>query len=114
MAKGEIEVFEFLRAKSSIKGIDINDLQELLTNAQKHKTYKNYAIKMINASNILVHNTSNGANILLKCVKDYYNSNNTACFAIKKELGVTVDENSCTDCPKCYVKYIEKLKNGEL
>ena len=60
MAKGEIEVFEFLRAKSSIKGIDINDLQELLTDAQKHKTYKNYAIKMINANNILVHNTSNG------------------------------------------------------
>ena len=49
-----------------------------------------------------------------KELEDYYNTNNTACFAIKKELGVTVNENSCTDCPKCYVKYIEKLKNGEL
>ena len=48
MAKGEIEVFEFLRAKSSIKGIDINDLQELLTNAQKHKTYKNYDLDLYN------------------------------------------------------------------
>ena len=106
MAKGEIEVFEFLRAKSSIKGIDINDLQELLTDAHKNKTHKNYAIKMLNANNILVHNTSNGANILLKCVKDFYNTNNTACIAIKSESDVAdqlpkliINQRYCTMPP---------------
>ena len=45
MTVNEIEVFEFLKAKSRIKNLDINDLQSLLTNASKGKTFKNYTIK---------------------------------------------------------------------
>lgn len=109
--KGEIEVFEFLRAKSSIKGINIYDLQTLLTDAERGKQFKNYSIKMSNQGHLLIYNTANNTNILLKCVKDYYKTENVSCPKIRKELGL---DSSEVDCAQCYVNYIEKLKNGEL
>ena len=112
--KGEIEVFEFLRSKSSIKGIDIHDLQELLTNAQKNKNHKNYGIKMLNQNSILIFDSLNNSNILLKCVKDYYQTSNTACNRIRKDLGIESEECNMPNCSQCYVKYIDKIKNGEI
>lgn len=112
--KGEIEVFEFLRAKSCIKGININDLQELLTNAQRGKQHKGYMIKMLNYCSILIFDSNNSSNILLKCIKDHY-CTNLSCPRIRKELGVpTENENSVINCSECYVRYIEKIKNGEI
>lgn len=109
--KGEIEVFEFLRAKSSIKGINIHDLQTLLIDAKKGKQFKNYSIKMSNQGHLLIYNTANNTNILLKCVRDHYKTETASCPKIRKELGLDTTE---IDCAQCYVNYIEKLKNNEL
>ena len=114
---GEIEVFEFLKAKSSIKGIDIRDLQMLLTDAYKGKTYKNYTIKMISCGSILIYDRRSNNNILLKCVSQYYKTTNNTCERIRKELNsynVNRDSNAMPMCSECYLKYIEKIKNGEI
>lgn len=108
--KGEIEVFEFLRAKSSIKGIHIDDLQSLLTNAQKNKTFKHYSIKMLNQGSTLIYDSSNNNNILLKCVSEYY-CKGKACNVIRKELNLNSENINCSEC---YVQYIDKLKNNDL
>lgn len=110
MAKGEIEVFEFLKAKSSIKGIDINDLQILLDNAARGKTYKNYTIKMINIGSILIFDSFTSNNIILRCVKEHLKTNND-CIKIKRDLEIQTEEINCS---QCYLKYIEKIKNGTL
>lgn len=109
--QGEIEVFEFLKNKNSIKGIEISDLQELLKDARKNKSYKNYTIKMLNQNSILLFDSYNSSNILLKCVKDYYKTNNP-CHKIRKELGA--DDSDVPNCSLCYTKYIEKINNGEI
>ena len=109
----EIEAFEFLKAKSCIKGIHVDDLQSLLTNATVGKKYKNYSIKMLQ-QNMLLINNSDGANknILFKCVKDFYPTKQTDCTRIRTELGTY--NNDLPKCSECYIKYIDKLKNGEL
>lgn len=112
--KGEIEVFEFLRAKSCVKGININDLQILLTNAQKGKQYKGYSIKMLNYCSTLIFDSSNSSNILLKCVKDHFETSNQSCPRIRKELGISENEDTVMNCSECYIKCIEKIKNGEM
>ena len=53
----EIEAFEFLKAKSCIKGIHVDDLQSLLTNATVGKKYKNYSIKMLQQNMLLINNS---------------------------------------------------------
>lgn len=116
--KKEIEIFEFLRAKSTIKKIDIDDLYSLLADAQKGKRYKNYTIKMINTGAILIHDSNNNTNTLLPCIKDICNKLPASCTMIRTELGAktAVDVLTGTDvpnCSKCYMRYIEKLKNGE-
>ena len=37
MAKNEIEVFEYLEARASIQGLNVNDLQNLLLMPDPHK-----------------------------------------------------------------------------
>lgn len=116
--KREIEIFEFLKAKSTIKKIDINDLYILLTKAYKGKTYKNYTIKMMNNVAILIHDSNNNSNILLSCIKDICPKLPKNCAMIRSELNVPQQQvdlngNERIDCSLCYLKYIEKLKNGE-
>ena len=116
--KREIEIFEFLRAKSTIKKIDIDDLYNLLADAQKGKTYKNYTIKMINNGAILIHDSKNNSNILLSCIKDICSKLPKNCAMIRSELNipqqqVDLNGNERIDCSLCYLRYIEKLRNGE-
>lgn len=106
----EVEVFEFLRAKSSIKGIHIDDLQSLLTDAQKNKTFKNYSIKMLNQGSILIYDSNNNNNILLKCVSEHY-CKGKACNIIRKELNLNSEQINCSEC---YIQYINKKRNNDL
>lgn len=108
--KGEIEVFEFLKAKSSIKGIHIDDLQSLLTDAQKNKTFKNYNIKMLNQGSILIYDSNHNNNVLFKCVSEYY-CKGKACNVIRKEFDLNPEQINCAEC---YVQYINKMKNNDL
>lgn len=116
--KEEIEAFEFLKAKSCIKGIHVDDLQSLLTNAVTGKRFKNYSIKMMQTNAILINDSNNmNKNTLFKCIKDFYQTTNTDCTRIRTELGtynVNGSSESIPKCSECYLKYIEKLKNGEL
>lgn len=117
MAK-EIEVFEFLRAKYNIKGINMDDLKQLFLTVDENvsnKNYKNYVIKMLNTGSTLIYNTNNNTNTLLTCVKDYTESADikrcTDCTQIKKLLNVDKDTMNCSHC---YINYIDKIKNKEL
>ena len=113
----EIEVFEYLKQKTSIKGINIDDLKELLTDANRGKTYKNYTIKMINNGSILIYDSYNNSNILLKCIKNYYNTKQTTCERIRKELetyNANYEETATPKCSECILKYIEKIKENKI
>jgi hypothetical protein len=112
MTVNEIEVFEFLKAKSRIKNLDINDLQSLLTNASKGKTFKNYTIKMLNkGSSILIHDSLTNNNTLLSCVCDICKDYPKNCSQIRKQLGLDSMSNNCAEC---YVKHIERINKGEI
>lgn len=109
--KQELEIFEYLKSRGFIKGIDIDDLYSLLT----HNTYKNYTIKIKNHGILFINDKNDiNKNILLKCVKDFYKTNQSNCTQIRAELGTYKDETSVPDCAECYKRYIEKIKNGEI
>ena len=85
----EIEVFEYLKQKTSIKGINIDDLKELLTDANRGKTYKNYTIKMINNGSILIYDSYNNNNILNEQdenIKETYIALVKSVYSISKKL----------------------------
>lgn len=115
----EIEVFEYLQQKTSIKGINIDDLKSLLTDCTRGKTYKQYTIKMINNGSILIHDSNTNNNILLKCIKHYYDTKQISCERIRKELisynaNYDNQETSTPSCSNCFLNYIDMLKNGKI
>lgn len=117
MAKeNEIEVFEYLRNRAKIEGININDFKQLLlaTGSPNNKTYKNYAIKMAELNLLLLYDKDKNTNILIKCVKNYYNIKENDCYRIRTKLG-TYNENQSKDaCMKCHLNCMALVKNKTL
>lgn len=110
-----IEIFEYLKERNTIQGIDIEDLKELLMapyDGSNNKSYKNLKTRMINDDFILLFDKDKNTSILLECVKKYYNLENSVCSRIKKELDTYNDNQS--NCINCHLKCINKRQNGEL
>lgn len=114
MAKNEIEVFEYLEAKASVAGLNMNDLQSLLLMPGPHKEFKNLKVRIINNEFILLHDKSKGKNVYLDCVSEYYKLNESNCYRIRQQLGTYTDNQDNEQCVKCHLKCIEKVKNGTL
>lgn len=120
MAK-EIEVFEYLKKKSNIEGMDRNDLYNLLKQPGVKKQYKNLVIRSHKDNFIIISDKTQQGNKLLNCVKEYYNKiENTDCYRIRRELDVyndiqsTNQNNGISPCVDCHIKCIEKRKNNEI
>ena len=114
MAKNEIEVFEYLEARASIAGLNINDLQNLLLMPGPAKEYKHLKVKIINDDFILLHDKSKGKNIYLDCVSEFYKIGESDCYRIRQRLGTYTERHDTEQCVKCHLKCIEKVKNGTL
>lgn len=114
MAKNEIEVFEYLEARASVNGLNVNDLQHLLLMPGPHREYKNLKVRIVNPSFILLFDKNKGKNVYLGCVNDFYNVGETDCYRIRRKLGTYTDNQDEEACVKCHLKCIEKTKTGEL
>lgn len=114
MAKNEIEVFEYLEARASINGLNVNDLQNLLLMPGPYKEYKHLKVRIINNDFILLHDKSKGKNVYLGCVGDYHNLGEKDCYRIRRKIGTYNDNQDDEQCVKCHLKCIEMLKNGTL
>lgn len=114
MAKNEIEVFEYLEAKASVAGLNVNDLQTLLLMPGSNKTYKNLSVRIISNDFILIFNKQTNKNVYLGCVSGYHNVGETDCYRIRQRLGTYTDRQDNEQCVKCHLKCIEKVKNGTL
>lgn len=117
----EIEVFEYLKNKSNIEGINKDDLYNLLKSPGVKKQYKNLAIRVHKDNFIIILDRTQRAPKLLNCVKEYYNKiENTDCYRIKREIGVYNDiqsvnqNNGISPCVDCHLKCIEKRRNNEI
>lgn len=115
MAKNEIEVFEYLEARASIQGLNINDLQNLLLMPGSNKEYKHLKTRIINNDFILLHDKNKGKNVYLGCVGEYYNKlQEKDCYRIRRKLETYTDNQDNEQCVKCHLKCISMLKNGTL
>lgn len=114
MAKNEIEVCEYLEARASIQGLNINDLQHLLLMPGPHKEYKHLKTRIINNDFILLHDKNKGKNIYLGCVNDYYKLDEKDCYRIRRKLGTYTDNQDNEQCVKCHLKCLEMFINGML
>lgn len=114
MANNEIEVFEYLEARASVAGLNVNDLQNLLLMPGPEKEYKNLKVRIISDDFILIHNKSKSKNVYLDCVSEYHKIGETDCYRIRQSLGTYTDRHDNEQCVKCHLKCIEKVKNGTL
>lgn len=114
--KNEIEVFEYLKNRARIEGININDLKQLLLapGTPCNRTFKNYNIKMADLNLLLLYDKSRHTNILLKCVKNYYDVEENDCFRIRRKLGTYNDSQSKDACIKCHLECMNKVKSKQL
>lgn len=116
MKDNEIEVFEYLRNRARIEGININDLKQLLLapGSPSNKVYKNYNIKLVDTNLLLLYDSLHDNNILVKCVKSYYDIKENDCHRIRTKLGTYNDSQSKDACIKCHLECMNKNKNKEL
>ena len=116
MAKSnEIEVFEYLQAKASINGININDLQSLLLMPGPERKYKHLKLRIANVGYLLLFDQSTGKNIYLSCVSEYHKLGEEDCYRIRRKLGTYTDNQEDSDaCIKCHLKCIDMLNNGQI
>lgn len=115
MARNEIEVFEYLEARASVNGINIDDLQNLLSMPGAPKQYKHLETRIINAEQfILLFDKNLRKNVYLGCVNENYSIEEKDCYRIRRDLGTYTDRQDNESCVKCQLKCIQKVKNGEL
>lgn len=116
MNKNEIEVFAYLDNRARIEGINIKDLQQLLLapGSSCNKKYKNYSVKLSDVNLLLLYDNNKNANLLIKCVNNYYKMKETDCYRIRTELGTYNDSHNKDACIKCHLKCINKSKNKEI
>lgn len=116
MSKNEIEVFEYLNNRARIEGINIKDLQHLLLapGAPNTRRYKHYNIKLSDVNLLLLYDNNKNTNVLVKCVKNYYNLKENDCYRIRQDLETYNDSHSNDACIRCHLKCINKAKNKEI
>lgn len=101
-----IELMSYIKEKNNIEDISMDDLEGLMKS--KNKIFKNFNIKIETQESIVVYNRTTGQHHMIRCVKEYFDTNNKTCPKIKDELGIS----QSAPCKVCLARCIEKNKEG--
>ena len=100
-----MEIFEYIKNKNSVNGINLTDLINLI----EHNDTSLYDIALVGKGKIVLKSKQDNDFKQLSCFCNYFDFGTTTnCIDLQKELGCS---GNCKNCYKCILK---KAEEGEV